>query len=73
MARHKKKSKRRSGAGNDLRKQRLALIKKRHKELILNPREELMDGLLEEDDALHSLDEPEEFQIIEEYGLKSGL
>ena len=73
MARHKKKSKRRSGTGNDLRKQRLALIKKRHKELILNPREELMDGLLEEDDALHSLDEPEEFQIIEEYGLQSGL
>jgi len=54
----------------DLRLQRLELIKKRHRELILKPRAGLMDGLLDDDDALHSLEDPEEYQLIEEYDLQ---
>jgi len=51
---------------------RLRLIKKRHKELILKPREEFLGGLFDEDDdAFHSLDECEELQMLEALELEA--
>jgi len=53
---------------------RLRLIKQRHRELILRPREELLHGFLDEDDdPFRALDESEELQLLESYGLDSQL
>lgn len=46
---------------------RLELIKKRHKELILKPREEMMDGLLEDDETFDSFDEQDELSSYDGY------
>ncbi|MFP4026476.1 MAG: hypothetical protein ACLFWL_01645 [Candidatus Brocadiia bacterium] len=48
-------------------KDRLHFIKQRHRELILDRREGLTDGMLEDEaDAHHMLDEREDLQFIEE-------
>ena len=70
MARKKASTGGASNEGEGLRTQRLELIKKRHRELILNPREGLMDGLLDDEDAFHSLEDSEEYQLIEDYELQ---
>ncbi|MBS3763014.1 MAG: hypothetical protein KGZ25_06895 [Planctomycetes bacterium] len=48
-------------------KDRLRFIKQRHRELILDGREGLADGMLEDEaDAHHMLDEREDLHFIEE-------
>jgi hypothetical protein len=46
---------------------RLELIKQRHKELILNAREEMWDGLLEDDETFDSLDEGDDLGYYGDY------
>lgn len=48
-------------------KDRLELIKQRHRELILDPREDLMDGLLEDDETFDALDEHREMDYYGDY------
>jgi len=53
---------------------RLHLIKQRHRELILKPREELLHGFLDEDeDPFRSMDESEDLQLLESYDLQAQL
>lgn len=52
---------------DSFRKSRLDLIKKRHKELILGPREDVMDGLLEDDETFDSFDEHEDLTQYDDY------
>jgi hypothetical protein len=55
-------------------RERLDFIKKRHRELILDSRDETMEGLIEGDDALDSYEETEDIQYIEEtYNLNAGM
>ena len=55
-------------------RERLDFIKKRHRELILDSRDESMEGLIEGDDALDSYEETEDIQYIEEtYNLNAGM
>ena len=54
--------------------ERLRLIKQRHRELILKPREELLSGFIDEDeDALHMADEAQELQMLESYGWEADF
>ena len=47
---------------------RLELIKRRHRELILNPRQSMMSGWVEEeDDSFDSYDEHEDLSQYEQY------
>ena len=53
-------------------KDRLKLIKKRHWELILRPREQLLGSFSPEDDEqCHPLDEAEEMQLLQDYSLEA--
>jgi hypothetical protein len=46
--------------------ERLELIKKRHRKLIVEPRQNLMEELPEEDDSFSELEEPEEVRYMDE-------
>ena len=73
MASKASRKKRRNGSDGHTEKvpllcQRLRLIKKRHQELIVRPRNGLMHGLLGEE-GLDEMDEAEEeLQVLEGYG-----
>jgi len=55
-----------AGRKHDILENRLSLIKKRHRELILRPREEMLQGLLEDEDPFTSLEETDELQFLGE-------
>jgi hypothetical protein len=57
---------------DSFRKSRLDLIKKRHKELILGPREDVIDGFLEDDETFESYDEHEDMSRYDDY-VKIGM
>jgi hypothetical protein len=48
--------------------ERLRLIKTRHQELILRPRDGLMNQCASEDDGFEDFEEAEELQLLESYG-----
>lgn len=53
-----------AGRKHDVLESRLSLIKKRHRELILRPREEMLHGLLDDEDPFTSLEETDELQFL---------
>ena len=56
-----------------LHRQRLKLIKQRHRELILKPRDGLIASLLEDEGPFHDFDEQEELSLVESYELRGRL
>jgi len=53
---------------------RLKLIKKRHWELIVRPRQQILDGMPTEDEEdYHPVDDAEEMQLLEEYTLEADV
>jgi hypothetical protein len=76
MARNKQTSNGQQAASRAaLLNERLKLIKKRHWELIVRPREQLLGspGDPEEEEAFHSLDEAEDLQLLEDYSYGSDF
>ena len=60
-----------AGRTGEVLESRLSLIKKRHRELILRPREEMLQGLLDDEDPFNSLEETEELQFLGEVELQA--
>lgn len=57
----------------NLLRQRLHLIKKRYEELIIRPRQGLLQGYLE-DDGFEEIEEAEEeYEVLDGYGLARGM
>ena len=52
-----------------LRDERLRLIKRRHNELIVKPRQGLLDGFEDDADILGEFDDSEDYQIMESFGI----
>ncbi len=50
-------------------RERLRLIKRRHQELILKPRDGLLNAGACDDDAFDDLEHAEEMQLLDSYGL----
>ena len=73
MAARKRSGAAAAGRQHDVLESRLSLIKKRHRELILRPREEMLQDLLEDEDPFTSLEEADELQFIGELELQADF
>ena len=48
-------------------RERLRLIKKRHQELILKPRDGLLNGYADEEEGIEEFEDAEEMQLLESF------